>query len=243
MWLTINWISVLYFALPSYQPNALKQKGFKLLTIALRAVKALGLRSAVVLVAFLLVTQPMQPTVAKGQIQNLSLPADISEEKIGSKVFLVSRMTIRARPEQVWQILTDYDNASRVFPNLKKCKLLQDRGATKVVTHEVCPTGVPGSFKYVLEVKESAPKVLEWHRLSGDFKEVDGIWRLNALDGGRSTYVTYHSYVNGGLFLPQALIRRQFRLDIPGVMAALKSQAESITTTQIARRPEASKSN
>lgn len=238
--LTINRNSVLYFSSAKIEREARDQKGLRPLTSSVKTAVAYKLAN-VVMALGVCILAPMQNVVAKGQIQNLSSPSEIIEEKVGTKVFLVSHLVVKARPEQVWQVLSDYDNASHVFPNLKKCQLLQDKGQVKIVAHEVCPSGVPGSFRYVLAVKETAPRQLEWHRLSGDFKDVDGIWKLDPIEGGRSTYVTYSSYVNGGLFLPQALIRRQFRIDIPGVMAALKSQAEA--TTQIARRPEASRNN
>ena len=104
-----------------------------------------------------------------------------------------------------------------------------------MLKHQVAPSGLPGTYEYIVEVKENAPKSLEWHRVSGAFKEVDGFWKLEPLDGGRSTEVTYSAYVNGGLFIPPPLIRRQFRIDMPTIMASLKSQSEG--STQIAGRP------
>ncbi|HEY9713744.1 MAG TPA: SRPBCC family protein, partial [Chroococcales cyanobacterium] len=71
---------------------------------------------------------------------------------------------------------------------------------------------------------------------SGDFKEVDGVWKLEPLDGGHSTLVTYSAHVNGGLFVPQALVRRQFHVDMPNIMASLKQQSEH-AGVQIAGRP------
>lgn len=160
----------------------------------------------------------------------------ITEQKIGNKVFSVSKTVVHARPEAVWQILVDYANAPRVFPMLKKCQVLEERGSTKVVKHRITPSGPAGTYEYVVEIKESAPHTMEWHRVSGDFKEVDGYWRLEPMDSGHSTLVTYSSYVNGGMFMPQMLIKRQFRSDAPQIMAALRQQAES-NANQIANRP------
>jgi Polyketide cyclase / dehydrase and lipid transport len=75
---------------------------------------------------------------------------------------------------------------------------------------------------------------MEWHRISGDFKEVDGFWKLEPTELGRCTMVTYASHVNGGFFMPQLLIKRQLRNDMPTALTALKNKAEG--PTQIASR-------
>lgn len=168
--------------------------------------------------------------------------AEIVDEKIGNKTFAVSRMTVNARPEHVWAVLTDYSNAPEVFENLKKCEVLEDKGNSKVVRHVIHPSGFPGTFDYTIEIKEVAPKMMEWHRIRGAFKEVDGYWKLESVNGGRGTHVTYSAYINGGFFLPQPLIREQIRDDIPGVMSALKTKAERAATQQIARQVDSGRS-
>lgn len=155
------------------------------------------------------------------------ISAEVVEEKIGDKVYQTSKVKVHAKPEHVWRILTDYDNAQFVFPCVKKCKLVKEKGASKIVEHQIKPSGFPGTFSYVLEIKETPHHMQEWHRLSGDFRDVDGFWRLDPADEGNSTVVTYASYVNGGLFLPQPLIKRQVRMDVPAVMTALKNHAET----------------
>ena len=65
--------------------------------------------------------------------------------------------------------------------------------------------------------------------LSGDFKRIDGFWRLEPRDNGRSTFVTYAQYVDGGFLTPQILIKRQTGMDLPTNLLALKTHAESRT--------------
>lgn len=173
----------------------------------------------------------MQPALAKHEQISEST---VRDEVINKKPYLVSKVLIKARPEHVWQVLTDYSAATKVFPTLRKCRILSDLGATKRVQYQIHPTGALSNFEYELEVRELTHKSIEWKRLGGDFKAVEGYWRLEPVEGGRSTFVTYASHVNGGMWLPQALIKRQSRIDIPQVMAALKTQSE--TTTQIAAR-------
>jgi ribosome-associated toxin RatA of RatAB toxin-antitoxin module len=152
----------------------------------------------------------------------------IVEEQIDRKSYIVAKMLVKAKPDQVWQILTDFGSATRVFPTLKQCQVLADKGSSKLIHYQVKPTGVLTSFQYDLEVQEHGRTKMEWHRVDGDFKEVNGFWKLEPADCGHSTVVTYASYVNGGMFMPQALIKRQSRIDVPPMMVALKSHAESL---------------
>ncbi|HEY9756913.1 MAG TPA: SRPBCC family protein [Oculatellaceae cyanobacterium] len=187
----------------------------------------------------LLLPAAVPPVVAaKGQIENIESPT-VGDENIDGKNFTVSRVLVHAKPEQIWHVLTDYHNAPRVFPQLKKCELVQDKGATKILKHQVNPSGLPAcsTYTYTVEVKESYAKSLEWHRVSGDFKAVDGFWKLEPLNNGHDTLVTYSNYVSGGFFIPQMLIKRQCRVDMPNVLSNLKSESEGI---KIAKRSDTS---
>lgn len=164
---------------------------------------------------------------------------DLCEEPIGKKVFEVCRIQVKARPDKVWSILTDYRNSPNIFATMKKCEVVQDRGDVKVMRHVIHPSGYPGTFDYVVEVSGTAPRTLEWHRISGAFKEVDGYWKLEPAEGGCYTNVTYAAYINGGFLFPSFLVRDQMKDDLPNVLVALKNSAEGVpTATQIAHRTE-----
>lgn len=190
------------------------------------------------------VTPPM--AAARGQQQQAAADAQpeapvMDEETLNGKTFTVSRILVHAKPEKVWGIITDYNNAPKVFSQLKKCQIVEDKGSTKILKHQVMPGGLAAcsTYQYTIEVKENAPKSLEWHRISGDFKAVDGFWRLEPANGGHDTLVTYSAYVNGGLFIPQMLIKRQFRVDMPVVLNNLKGESEG--GIRIAKKADSSR--
>ncbi len=185
-------------------------------------------------IAALVALQPVvvaQPCEARQKSEG---PHAVIEETHNGKSFSVSHALIKAKPDEVWHVLTDYNNAHRTFPMMKKCQVIEDHGCTKLMKHVVAPTGALGTYEYIIELKETDKKSLEWKRVSGSFKEVDGWWKLEPVEGGRHTMVTYATYVNGGIFMPQGLIKRQFRTDMPQVMSLLTKHAEG--GTQIATR-------
>lgn len=164
----------------------------------------------------------------------------VVDEEIDKKSYSVAKVLVKAKPDQVWQVLTDYHAAPAIFPSLKNCHVVSEHNGTKVVHYQIKPSGVITSFQYDLELKETGRHRVDWKRVDGDFKEITGYWKLEPMDNGHSTLVTYASYVNGGLFMPQALIKRQVRIDVPQILTALKGQAESM---QIATRTHPGNSN
>jgi ribosome-associated toxin RatA of RatAB toxin-antitoxin module len=215
-------------------PQILKPRKLALLAFLQFAAGAVALLPAVV---------PLQvdakPVVQK---QLLEAPA-LSEESINGNNFTVSKVVVHASVERVWNILTDYENAPRIFPQLRKSEIVKSKGNVKVLKHQVQPTGLGGyqTYNYIVEVTEHAPKSMEWHRLSGDFKAVDGFWKLEPVNDGHDTSVTYSSFVNGGFFIPQVLIKKQFRVEMPVVLSNLKTESESKNESlRIARKSDSS---
>jgi len=186
----------------------------------------IGIVSAVLFscVAFSPITQA-HSAQGKHAVSAEDKPA-VYEEQIKGKSFVVTRVLVKAKPDQVWPILADYNNAPHIFSILKKCQMLEDKGTKKIVKHQLAPSGLPATYEYIVEIQECAPRTMEWHRVSGDFREVDGFWKLEPAESGRCTMVTYASHVTGGFFTPQALIKRQLRTDMPTALTALKNQAE-----------------
>jgi len=157
--------------------------------------------------------------------ENIVQGLQTDEELIGEHKFQVSRVVINAPVTQVQAVLTDYAHTTRMFPNVKKCQVVEDAGARKMIAFTASAPANLWTFDYVLEVKES-PGYIEWHRVSGAFKKNEGFWKLEPIDEGRCTLVTYAKYVDGGLFMPQPLVTRELRASMPEIMTNLKSSVE-----------------
>jgi ribosome-associated toxin RatA of RatAB toxin-antitoxin module len=148
-----------------------------------------------------------------------------AEEQIGPRLYQVSRVTINAAPNQVQDVITDYDHTSKVFDNVSKCKVLKECGDTKQVAFTVKTLGSLMSCDYVLEIT-STPGRIEWKRLSGAFKANEGFWKFEPVGNGRATLVTYAEFIDGGMFAPRFIVNREIRNSMPIIMANLKSTAE-----------------
>ena len=176
------------------------------------------------------------PVEARGGMQNPTSPPQVSRAVINGQEYSVCTMVVHSSPDKIWNIIADYDNLHKVFKQMKKATVLEDKGKVKMVQHVVAPSGPVGTYTYVVKVTESAPHRMEWKRVSGAFKDVQGFWKLEPLDGGRTTRVTYASHVDGGFLIPSALVKRQCRIDMPIVVSNLANRAEN--QIQIAGKPQ-----
>jgi len=152
-----------------------------------------------------------------------------AEEVVNGKTYHIGKVIVSASPADVFAVLTDYPNATQLFANLKKSKVVASNSANH--THDVSFSlkGLGGiwNFDYVLQMKETSPSLIEFHRLSGAFKANEGYWKIEPLDTlGHKTLVTYAKHVDGGM-LPQNLVTKQVREAMPTVMANLKASAEA----------------
>lgn len=179
----------------------------------------------------------VNPCDARGYMQNKTPAPKVTRAVINGKEYSVIKQIVHTSPDNIWNIITDYRNLSRVFKQMKKATVVKNNGSTKLVKYTVAPSGPVGVYSYTVKVKESAPRKMEWKRVSGAFKDVRGFWKLEPLDGGKTTRITYASHVDGGFLLPSPIIRRQCRIDMPIVVSTLKRKAEN--GMKIAGKPRA----
>ncbi len=151
-------------------------------------------------------------------------------KRIGNREFAVGEIVIDAKPIQVWNVLTDYENSPEVFKNLKSCSVVGIRGNRRLVRQVVETVGFM-KFDYVVSMLEKKPTNLSWYRDSGSLKELTGEWNLKPLAGGSKTSVTYQVFIDGGVFFPSWLLTNKAKSHLPVVLTALKQKVYEHTAS------------
>ncbi len=155
----------------------------------------------------------------------------IKEEEIGGKKFHIGTLAVNAPKEQVWNLLTDYESAPGNFSYLKKCSRVSPKvkGEPELVSF-TAKTGVgPITVDYVLEIKETPNAgLIEWHRHSGAFRENEGYWKLESVDEGRKTLITYAKHLDAGFPLPPCMVNKAVKESMPVIFRDLNSSLERI---------------
>lgn len=135
---------------------------------------------------------------------------------------------IGARPEAIWAVLTDCREALRFVPGLRLCRRVDGApdGRWADIEQEIRYSWLLPAVHNVLRVDSDRPHRIDFHRVSGDLKQEEGSWRLTATANGSATVVEYEMYLDPGFWVPQWLVNRTLRKDLPAALAGLRERVE-----------------
>lgn len=140
---------------------------------------------------------------------------------------------IPATPEVVWSVMTDCAQAPHYVPGLKLCRRLgaAPDGSWEDIEHEVRYSWLLPAIRYVFRAQYDRPRRVDFYRISGDLKEEEGSWLLIRTADGAATVVEYEVYVDPGFWVPQSLVVRTLRKDVPAVLNGLRKRVEEVGLT------------
>jgi hypothetical protein len=135
---------------------------------------------------------------------------------------------VRARPEAIWAVMTDCRQALRFVPGLKQCRRLVGApdGSWEDIEQEINSAWYLPTVRSVFRADYVRPHRIDFHRISGDLKREEGTWVLTATPDGAATVVEYEMYLDPGFWIPQALVNRTLRKDLPAALTGLRERVE-----------------
>ena len=135
---------------------------------------------------------------------------------------------IRARPEAIWAVMTDCRQTPLFVPGLRRCRRIDGApdGRWEDIEHEVRYSWFMPTVRYVFRAEYDRPHRIDFHRISGDLKEQEGTWLLTQTPDAAATIVEYDLYLEPGFWVPQVLINRTLRKDLPAILTGLRERAE-----------------
>jgi ribosome-associated toxin RatA of RatAB toxin-antitoxin module len=92
----------------------------------------------------------------------------------------VGRVLVKASPELVWQVLTDYDNFENFIPNLTSSEVIENDGDRKIVeqvdSRQLFILNIKSRTK--LELKETNQERIDFKLIEGDIESLVGSWQI-----------------------------------------------------------------
>jgi ribosome-associated toxin RatA of RatAB toxin-antitoxin module len=92
----------------------------------------------------------------------------------------VARVLVKASPDKVWQVLTDYGNLHKFIPNMTSSKILESRGNRKVIeqvdSRQVFLISIVSRTK--LAIQETDRRQIDFRLLDGDLSKMEGYWKM-----------------------------------------------------------------
>lgn len=167
----------------------------------------------------------VQRRLAAGEVV---VEAATASDPEGSRGRVRAAVLIEARPEAIWAVITDCREAVKFVPGLRLCRRIDGApdGRWVNIEQEIDYSWFLRTVHNVLRADCDPPRRIDFHRVSGDLKQEAGSWLLTPTPGGSATVVEYEMYLDPGFWIPQWLINRTLRKDVPGALAGLREQVE-----------------
>jgi uncharacterized protein YndB with AHSA1/START domain len=141
---------------------------------------------------------------------------------------------VQASAEAVWRVLTDCTQAPLFVPGLQHCRRIDGApdGRWEDIELQVRYSWLLPELRYVSRAQYERPHRIDFHRISGDLKQEEGTWFLTQTEDGSATVVEYEMYLDLGFWIPQFLVARSLRKDVPAVLSGLRNRVEGAKSTR-----------
>jgi uncharacterized protein YndB with AHSA1/START domain len=172
------------------------------------------------------ITSPqVQRRLLAGEIV-VETPAAVDPERPRGRVR--AAVLIRSRPEAIWRVMTDCAQLLLFVPGLKRCRRVAGAadGRWEDIEQEIRYSWYLPTVVTVFRADYDRPRRIDFHRVSGDLKEEQGTWMLEATADGSATVVEYEMTLDPGFWVPQFLVDRSLRRDLPAVLAGLRERVQ-----------------
>lgn len=157
----------------------------------------------------------------------------IQTEKLeGQQRRILAFTDIPYTAEQVWQVLTDYDNLATFIPNLSCSQRLShpDGGIRLEQIGSQCFLNIKFCARVVLDMVEAFPKELRFSMVEGDFRQFEGCWTLEPVAEAQGNIVRlgYDLLIRPPRAMPVGLIERHIRHDLTRNLKAIGDRTAAV---------------
>jgi len=164
--------------------------------------------------------------VEQGQIVVRTLATDAP-----SAGRVLAAVAIAAPVETVWAVMVDVERAPEFIPGLRRARALERGPTHDLIEHAVKYSALLPEFNYRYRADYRPPEQIDFRRVSGDLKALEGSWSLRPTADGRGTLVLYAVRLDPGFLVPQWLVRRSLQKNLPAVLLALRTRVLSLPPT------------
>ncbi|KGG15448.1 hypothetical protein EV06_1319 [Prochlorococcus sp. MIT 0602] len=146
---------------------------------------------------------------------------------------LAAQLTTSIQFDNLWAVLTDYNNLSELIPNLFSSEVLS-RNENEIYLKQVGSQEFLGlSFSAELSMKliEDREKgIISFNLIKGDFRRFEGSWKISRSSFVEKTSLIYELTVQGCFGMPVALIEKHLRKNLTTNLLAVEKAAFEIST-------------
>jgi carbon monoxide dehydrogenase subunit G len=150
---------------------------------------------------------------------------DVTDEE-GTKG-LEAVFQVEVPPDALLEVLWSPANFGRLFPDLKEVRVIGGEGVTLDVSYRV--DLIVREVGYVLRrTLDRGARTIVWREIGGDLRRVRGGWRIEPVEDGRASRVTYRAFIAVAMFVPTGLVRDGAKKKLGEMVARVRSVAVDV---------------
>jgi ribosome-associated toxin RatA of RatAB toxin-antitoxin module len=140
---------------------------------------------------------------------------------------LSTDIVINAPQQFVWDRLVNFNSYPTLFPRLKTCQVVKKEGNLVYIESYLKPQMfINQPCQHTINDLEDKPDTLKWKLTDGNFKAVEGEWKLRSIDDGQHTDVRYTMEVDPGPLIPRPIINLALKMVQREAVNNVKSAVE-----------------
>lgn len=177
---------------------------------------------------------PLITAASKADLMSGKALANVSKEMNGDMktAFIQGAILIPAPPETVWAVFNDCERAPSYVPGLKKCEILETNIEEKweVRRHISKHSAFLPKITSVFRSEYVYPKSIKFSKVDGNMAMNEGVWQLQSIENGQKTILTYSAHVASKSVLPDKMVRKAMKSNIPKVLRAICDEVLRVQT-------------
>lgn len=132
---------------------------------------------------------------------------DVTVQVDGDTVHVDVAFAVKASPQEVWAVITDFEHMAQFISNLTSSQVLSRNGNVVIATQKGKASVGPLSFEFdsVRELRLTPFEEIRTRMVSGNMKSFESVTRLHA--DGSATRFDYHSVAVPGTWIPPVIGR------------------------------------
>ena len=162
----------------------------------------------------------------------------IDEHPDGRLKLVTGATHVQSPPQQVWDVITDYEAYTEWMPQTSKVTVSNENGDSRDVGFRLDFefSVITKRVEYTVRQRWTENRRIDWTLVKGDFETAVGSWELVETDDGTGTLVFYSTYTDleSMGWIVRTLLKEQPAMDIAiqgstalMVVKSVKERAES----------------
>lgn len=177
----------------------------------------------------LLIAAPAAPAadLAKESSQHGDIEVAVTLDAAEQSGSARASVRVHAPREVLWSLITNCAEAVHLVPGLVACDVLEtapDRSWQRI-RHVMDYSWYAPKLTYEIRASYDRPARVSIERVSGDLRILRGSWALRS--DGEYTVADYALDLAPGFWVPRWIVRSALRRDLPKMLRALRTRAES----------------